>query len=462
MIASINLQNTAKVVTVIFVFVIGMILIFKYLFNAIPVTTEDASTDDGFTTAELTTTIPYITSIPVTTEDSAIDDVFTTAELTTTIQDITSIPVTTEDVTANTTIPATTEDGTTDDVFTTAKTTIPDITSISVTTEDVTTGTTIPATTEDGTTDDVFTTAELTTTIQDITSIPVTTEEVTTDTTVPVTTEDSTTDDVCTPAELTTQAPISQRIFYTRDTGSKDSYGDIYHYVIDDVDGPQLKGKFKMPYAAQLPGMTFNYDFSVVEVVGDYIYFDYRHNSNHYHMQIDGQFNEYNCSLYEADAYSNIVFSPNVGTLCIAGMNKKQSVYIITQKSDWSTVVNDDNKYLSNLQGSMDDNFGFTTNENSIYLAGGLRKTDVQFINFDGVADLTSAKEKKWTMLGNLKYIPGYDQTGLQFYNNKLFVIGAQMSGSDCDQLSDDDCDAIKNSIQSFDLSTNTTKIFGV
>ena len=48
----------------------------------------------------------------------------------------------------------------------------------------------------------------------------------------------------------------------------------------------------------------------------------------HYQMQVDGQFNRYTTSLYEADRYWTIVFSPNVGTLCIGGKHKKQSVYI--------------------------------------------------------------------------------------------------------------------------------------
>ena len=43
--------------------------------------------------------------------------------------------------------------------------------------------------------------------------------------------------------------------------------GDIYDYVIDNVDGPQLKGKFKMPYAALRPGSTFNYDLKRLRIL---------------------------------------------------------------------------------------------------------------------------------------------------------------------------------------------------
>ena len=53
---------------------------------------------------------------------------------------------------------------------------------------------------------------------------------------------------------------ISQRMFYYRNTEMTSDYGHIYDYVIDDVDGPQLKGKYKIPYKATLPGLAFNYD----------------------------------------------------------------------------------------------------------------------------------------------------------------------------------------------------------
>ena len=77
-------------------------------------------------------------------------------------------------------------------------------------------------------------------------------------------------------------------------------------------------------------------------------------------MQVDGQFNQYTSSLYEGDKYSTIVFSPNVGTLCIGGDKKKQSVYIITQKSNWATVTNS-NKFLSDIKGPEDNGFSVAT-----------------------------------------------------------------------------------------------------
>ena len=59
-----------------------------------------------------------------------------------------------------------------------------------------------------------------------------------------------------------TKASVTQRLFYTKYTANI-GYGDIYDYVIDDVDGPKLNGKFKMPYKARLPGLTFNYDLKM-------------------------------------------------------------------------------------------------------------------------------------------------------------------------------------------------------
>ena len=96
---------------------------------------------------------------------------------------------------------------------------------------------------------------ELTTLTEPTTTIKITTTAKTT-----TTTTDS-------PVNLTTKMSISQLMFYTRYTGSKTSYGDIYKYMIDDVDGPQLEGKFKMPYPAKLPSLTFNYDLKMLRIL---------------------------------------------------------------------------------------------------------------------------------------------------------------------------------------------------
>ena len=90
-------------------------------------------------------------------------------------------------------------------------------------------------------------------------------------------------------------------------------------------------------------------------------------------------------------------------------------------------------------------------NENSVFLVGGGNSKQVQSIDFDGVTDLTEAKQKQWVMLGSLTY--NVIGAGVQFYNNKLFVL----SSDDSDTLFKD-----SDIVQSFDLLTNTTKISGV
>ena len=84
-----------------------------------------------------------------------------------------------------------------------------------------------------------------------------------------------------------------------------------------------------------------------------------------------------------------------------------------------------------------------------MFLVGGgsAGSKQVQSINFDGVTDLTKAKQKQWVMLGSLTY--NVAMAGVQFYNNKLFVISSYSS-------------SYYNNVQSFDLLTNTTKISGV
>ena len=162
---------------------------------------------------------------------------------------------------------------------------------------------------------------------------------------------------------------VTQRLMYTFYTGSSTSgKGIIYDYVVDESDGPLFNGQYDIPFAARQPSLAYNKDLFVLEVVGDYWETT---NSNHYQMDNNGQFNQYLSSLYEADKYSTIVYSPNVGTICIAGTSKKQSVYIITQKSDWPTILTASTKYLSDIQGSRSSDFGVTTHENIVFLVGG-------------------------------------------------------------------------------------------
>ena len=82
-----------------------------------------------------------------------------------------------------------------------------------------------------------------------------------------------------------------------------------------------------------------------------------------------------------------------------------------------------------------------------MFLVGGGTSNQVQSIDFDGVTDLAEAKQKQWVILGSLTY--DVFSAGVQFYNNKLFVLSSYRS------FYNDD-------VQSFDLLTNTTKISGV
>ena len=86
-------------------------------------------------------------------------------------------------------------------------------------------------------------------------------------------------------------------------------------------------------------------------------------------------------------------------------------------------------------------------NENSVFLVGGGSSKQVQSINFDGVTDLTGAQDKQWIMLGSLAY--DVYCAGVQFYNNKLFILSSNSK-------------SYFDYVQSFDLLTNTTKISGV
>ena len=63
--------------------------------------------------------------------------------------------------------------------------------------------------------------------------------------------------------ELIPKPEISQMIFYLRSNESSKNHGVIYNYVIDEVHGPKFSGKFKVPYTATLPGLTFNYDLKL-------------------------------------------------------------------------------------------------------------------------------------------------------------------------------------------------------
>ena len=81
-------------------------------------------------------------------------------------------------------------------------------------------------------------------------------------------------------------------------------------------------GQYQVPYPAYQPNLAYNYQLSVLEVIGDYW------SRSGFHLQLDssGNFNQYQNSLYTPDMYSTIVHSKNVGTICIGGQKGGTSV----------------------------------------------------------------------------------------------------------------------------------------
>lgn len=242
----------------------------------------------------------------------------------------------------------------------------------------------------------------------------------------------------------------TQRLFY-KQQGNPSSV--IYDYAINNTDGIPVKvGEYNMPYEAVWPLLTYNYDLSVLEIVGELMQNDGPHNE-HYQMTLNGEFNQYLDSLYVADKYSTIVYSDNVGTLCIGGYHKKQNVYIITQKSNWPTVT-ESNKNLDKIKKSpCYKSIVATSHLNDIYIVVGSANAcgnidepgacAVQTINFDGVQSLEQAQSKSWTVLGHLDLNVG--RVGLQFLQNQLVIIGSYSAPDD---------------VQIFDLDSNTTAVY--
>ena len=231
---------------------------------------------------------------------------------------------------------------------------------------------------------------------------------------------------------------IEQMLFY-----QFQSSNTLYKYGIKPTGEGLYLEQFQLPYVTSEPYIVFNSDLKVVEIIGDWN----NMTPDHYHMSIDGEFKKIDPTLYVAD-YSFIVFTPNVGTISIAGGTRhNQAVYIITQKSDWDTISDN---YLSDLPGNSKWGFGITTHQNSVFLVGGddhgeMRR--VRSINFDGVTNFNQAKARTWSVLGELE--TGVADVAVEFYNSKLLVINAFGNGViEATEM---------NSIQVFDLLTGQT-----
>ena len=138
------------------------------------------------------------------------------------------------------------------------------------------------------------------------------------------------------------------------DTRDQNSYGTIYEYeiesAIETLSAPQKLAEYQIPYTAFQPSITYNYDLSVLEIIGDY----WSTSANHYHLVAFSNFHSFlkiSESFYEPDLYSTIVFVEKLGTICVGGYRKDQQVYIVTQSTKWSEIGPED-KYLSEIQGT--------------------------------------------------------------------------------------------------------------
>ena len=105
----------------------------------------------------------------------------------------------------------------------------------------------------------------------------------------------------------------SQELIYTVARGKS-----IYHYEIDAIGSPTKITDYGLPFEALFTRITYNYQLSCLEIVGDY-YDDL--NTNHFQMTLTGDFYNYSESLFEGVTYGSLVYIETVGTLCIGGNN---------------------------------------------------------------------------------------------------------------------------------------------
>ena len=121
-------------------------------------------------------------------------------------------------------------------------------------------------------------------------------------------------------------------LYYTRESGKL--IGKIYKYKIKSNGEATYSGEFDCPYEIGKPNLyissraqlVFNDDRKVLEIIGESRDHD-GINDNHYHLSEDGQFSKFTSSWYEPDAFSTLVFIPNVGTISIAGKRQRNTVH---------------------------------------------------------------------------------------------------------------------------------------
>ena len=79
-------------------------------------------------------------------------------------------------------------------------------------------------------------------------------------------------------------------------------------------------------------------------------------------MTLTGIFSNATDSLFNGDAYFEVVNSANVGTLIFSGDGHSglTKVYIITQNSNWDKIKTSD-KYLSSFQNPVTSSTGWSS-----------------------------------------------------------------------------------------------------
>ena len=210
-------------------------------------------------------------------------------------------------------------------------------------------------------------------------------------------------------------------------------------------------GQFTIPYSTSYPGLSFNNQLNILEVIGDW---GIMSNQNHKMMTTAGSFSDAPDSLFNGDYLFEVVYSENVGTLIFSGHGHGGSiqVYIITQNSNWNKIESSD-KYLNSFENpassSDHHNFGVVEHGDKIYLVGvylGGSQNTIQVVNFLNVGTIEEARTRDWILIGKLKnavYRPA-----VIYSNEQLLVVGYTGSSSNCQD------------VQYLNLASNTSGVY--
>ena len=124
----------------------------------------------------------------------------------------------------------------------------------------------------------------------------------------------------CEIVEPVTNEPVSTEVSteqFTTDSTSQTQYlmytvlsskklPSINSYTLHVDQNPLKNGQFTIPYSAEFPCLSFNYQLNVLEVVGDWYS---TANSEHQRMTISGSFSNANSSLFKGDSHFEVAYS---------------------------------------------------------------------------------------------------------------------------------------------------------